>query len=388
MAERRHGGRRGDARGGGRGDLPNEEAARQRDLRDIENDDLRQQVRDLQCDIENGDLRQQVRDLQRDIENGDLRQQVRDLQRRLARLEKCRGKSNPMRSIAPERRSMDDPLFNDVFTSYDVDEPSKNRNSNIFSMPVYDTPVYDEDIFYELPEPPKNSNNNILAMPVHDKPVYDEDILSMPVYDKPVYDEDILSMPVVYDKLVYDEDILLMSKSPPPSMKFDYTAEDEGVINEEFGEAEGGNRLLGDQIEETPAIELCIVTTLARSIPPALEEALRRIKVIQELELCHYDLNLAAIVALNSQKVTAKWNPEEAHMPDLEEAPVFYPSKEKFEDTLKYISSIRAQEEIYGICPLKETDIWEKSKFATRVQRIDKLQNRNAMRKILQLEKF
>ncbi|KAG6406671.1 hypothetical protein SASPL_134278 [Salvia splendens] len=63
MAERRHGGRRGDARGGGRGggrgDLPNEEAARQCDLRDIENDDLRQQVLDLQHDTKNGDMRQQ-----------------------------------------------------------------------------------------------------------------------------------------------------------------------------------------------------------------------------------------------------------------------------------------------------------------------------------------
>ncbi|XP_042000102.1 putative lysine-specific demethylase JMJ16 isoform X1 [Salvia splendens] len=99
----------------------------------------------------------------------------------------------------------------------------------------------------------------------------------------------------------------------------------------------------------------------------------------------------------NCQKVTAKWNPEEARRPDLEEAPVFYPSEEEFEDTLKYISSIRDQAEIYGICrivpppswkppcPLKERDIWEKSKFATRVQRIDKLQNRNAMRKILQV---
>ena len=51
MAERRYGGRRSDARSGGRGGglgyHPNEEAARQRDLRDIENDDLRQQVRDL-----------------------------------------------------------------------------------------------------------------------------------------------------------------------------------------------------------------------------------------------------------------------------------------------------------------------------------------------------
>ena len=142
MAERGYGGRRGDARSGGRGwghgDLPNEEAARQRDLRDIENDDLRQQVRDLQ----------------RNIENGDLRQQVRELQRRLARLEKRRGKSNPMRSNALERRSVDDSLFNDVYGGQ-----SK--------------PVYDKDI---------------LSMPVYDEPVYDEDIFSIPVYVKPVYD--------------------------------------------------------------------------------------------------------------------------------------------------------------------------------------------------------
>ncbi|KAG6399521.1 hypothetical protein SASPL_141002 [Salvia splendens] len=164
MAERRYGGRRGDARGSSRGgrrrDLPNKEVARQHDLRDIENDDLRQQVRDLQRDIENGDLRQQ-------------------------------------------RRSMDNPLFSDVFTSSDADEPSKNSNSNIFSMPVYDTPVYDEDIFYELSEPPKNSKNNILSMSVYDKPVYDGDI--------------------------FYELLGLVSKSLPPSVKFDNAAEDEGI---------------------------------------------------------------------------------------------------------------------------------------------------------------
>ena len=53
MAERRRGGGRGGARGGGRGggrrEIPQHEgAARERDLRDVENDELRQQVRDLQ----------------------------------------------------------------------------------------------------------------------------------------------------------------------------------------------------------------------------------------------------------------------------------------------------------------------------------------------------
>lgn len=32
-------------------------------------------------------------------------------------------------------------------------------------------------------------------------------------------------------------------------------------------------------------------------------------------------------------------------------------------------------------CPLKENNIWERSKFTTRIQRIDKLQNRDSMRK-------
>ncbi|OEL24673.1 Elongator complex protein 1 [Dichanthelium oligosanthes] len=96
-------------------------------------------------------------------------------------------------------------------------------------------------------------------------------------------------------------------------------------------------KALEEQIEESSSRELCVLTTLARSEPPLLEEALNRIKVIRELELLGlddarrklypsaeeslkhllwltdteavfgsalglYDLNLAAIVALNSQK--------------------------------------------------------------------------------------
>lgn len=60
---------------------------------------------------------------------------------------------------------------------------------------------------------------------------------------------------------------------------------------------------------------------------------------------------------------------------------------------MTYIASIRAKAEPYGICrivppsswkppcPLKQKHIWEGSKFATRVQRIDKLQNRDSIRK-------
>ncbi|KAG6387271.1 hypothetical protein SASPL_152458 [Salvia splendens] len=196
MAERRHGGRRGDARGGDSGSRPTATIGA---------------TGEASGEIQPNEVY-------------------------------CAGASFDGRSI-----------ISDVVTSYDADEPSKNSNSNIFSMPVYDTPIYDENIFYELPEPPKNSNNNILSMPVYDKPVYDEDILSMSVNDdKSVYDEDILSMPV-YDKPVYDEDIFyelpgLMSKSSPPSVKFDDAAEEEGVAvddDEEYDEAEGENCLLG-----------------------------------------------------------------------------------------------------------------------------------------------
>ncbi|GMI79149.1 Jumonji domain-containing protein 16 [Hibiscus trionum] len=94
------------------------------------------------------------------------------------------------------------------------------------------------------------------------------------------------------------------------------------------------------------------------------------------------------------QKVTARWHPEEACRPGIVDAPVFYPTEKEFEDTLKYIASIRPKAEQFGICrivppsswkppcPLREKNIWENSRFVTRVQRVDKLQNRGSMRKM------
>lgn len=114
-------------------------------------------------------------------------------------------------------------------------------------------------------------------------------------------------------------------------------------------------KALEEQVMETPERELCILTTLARSDPPALEEALKRIKIIREMELSDspnpkrlsypsaeeslkhllwlsdsdavyeaalglYDLNLAAIVALNSQRDPKEFLPflqELEHMPVL-----------------------------------------------------------------------
>ncbi|KAL2942708.1 putative lysine-specific demethylase JMJ16 [Bienertia sinuspersici] len=93
------------------------------------------------------------------------------------------------------------------------------------------------------------------------------------------------------------------------------------------------------------------------------------------------------------QKVIARWHPESACRPDLEEVPVFYPSEEEFKDTIRYIEKIRPKAEVYGICrivpppswkppcPLKRKAIWDKAKFVTRIQKVDKLQNRNSSRK-------
>ncbi|KAJ8540357.1 hypothetical protein K7X08_030276 [Anisodus acutangulus] len=113
-------------------------------------------------------------------------------------------------------------------------------------------------------------------------------------------------------------------------------------------------KALEEHVAESPARELCILTTLARSDPPALEQALKRIKIIREKELSGsddlsrelypsaeetlkhllwlsdseavfeaalglYDLNLAAIVALNSQKDPKEFLP---YLQELENMPI------------------------------------------------------------------
>lgn len=112
-------------------------------------------------------------------------------------------------------------------------------------------------------------------------------------------------------------------------------------------------KALEEQLPESPARELCILTTLAHSDPPLLEEALERIKVTRGMELSSsndrrmsypsaeealkhllwlsdseavfeaalglYDLNLAAIVALNSQRDPKEFLP---FLQELQSMPV------------------------------------------------------------------
>ncbi|GMH30779.1 hypothetical protein Nepgr_032622 [Nepenthes gracilis] len=95
----------------------------------------------------------------------------------------------------------------------------------------------------------------------------------------------------------------------------------------------------------------------------------------------------------NCQTVVARWKPEDACTVMLKEAPLFYPKEEEFKDTLKYIESIRQQVEPYGFCRIvpppswkppcffREKDMWQSSRFATQIQRINELQNHCVKRK-------
>ncbi|XP_065870186.1 elongator complex protein 1 isoform X2 [Euphorbia lathyris] len=136
-------------------------------------------------------------------------------------------------------------------------------------------------------------------------------------------------------------------------------------------------KALEEHVPESPQREVCILTTLARSNPPALEEALERIKVIRELELSGsndprrmlfpsaeealkhllwlsdseavfeaalglYDLHLAAIVALNSQRDPKEFLP---YLQELESMPSLIMrynidlKLHRFEKALKHIIS-------------------------------------------------
>ncbi|XP_050206006.1 putative lysine-specific demethylase JMJ16 isoform X2 [Mercurialis annua] len=95
----------------------------------------------------------------------------------------------------------------------------------------------------------------------------------------------------------------------------------------------------------------------------------------------------------NCLKVMARWRPEDARRVVLDEAPIFYPTTEEFEDTLTYIEGIRSKVEPCGLCrivppptwnPLcliKKRNIRETYSFAARIQRIDGLQNHSVQEK-------
>lgn len=105
------------------------------------------------------------------------------------------------------------------------------------------------------------------------------------------------------------------------------------------------------------------------------------------------DDSLESPASPRNRKISARWNPNEACRPIIDEAPIFYPTREEFEDTLGYIAKIRPKAEAYGICrivppsswkppcPLKEKSMWEDAKFSTRIQQVDLLQNREPMKK-------
>ncbi|KAG0615380.1 hypothetical protein M758_5G036600 [Ceratodon purpureus] len=89
------------------------------------------------------------------------------------------------------------------------------------------------------------------------------------------------------------------------------------------------------------------------------------------------------------QKVVATWRPDAGRRPCIEEAPVFYPNEEEFKHPLRYIATIRARAEPYGICRVVPPPSWkppcplrgdsadvQSMQFPTRVQQVHKLQVR------------
>jgi histone demethylase JARID1 len=70
----------------------------------------------------------------------------------------------------------------------------------------------------------------------------------------------------------------------------------------------------------------------------------------------------------------------------LEEAPVFHPSEEEFQNALLYIASIREQAEPYGLCRIVPPSSWQPPfalpagwKFKTKVQKVHHLQERQGV---------
>ncbi|XP_051131948.1 auxilin-related protein 2-like [Andrographis paniculata] len=89
----------------------------------------------------------------------------------------ARGKANPMRSNPADRRSVDDPLFSDVFGGQPKYRSSSSSPNNDNFSPTGD---FDYDSIFQSSgaSEPKNANSSSKpsSMPVYDKPVYDEDI--------------------------------------------------------------------------------------------------------------------------------------------------------------------------------------------------------------------
>ncbi|KAI3461763.1 hypothetical protein Pfo_018426 [Paulownia fortunei] len=118
-----------------------------------------------------------------------------------------RGKSNPMRSAPTDRRSIDDPLFGDVFGGQPKYTPSSNSNNNNKHSSVSD---FDYDYIFKssAASEPKSSNSSNKSS-------------SVPVYDKPVYDEDIFDgLPGLKSKSAastvrFDDDVFASISSPP-----------------------------------------------------------------------------------------------------------------------------------------------------------------------------
>lgn len=149
-----------------------------------------------------------------------------------------RGKANPMRSTPADRRSVDDPLFSDVFGGQPKYRSSSNspNNSKFMSQGDFD---YDSIFHSSSASEPKTSNNTSKSS-------------SMPVYDKPVYDDDIfdglpgLKSKSEGSKLRFEDDVFASISSPATDKNLNQSSGFDDLLgnlgtNEKFGENKKSN---------------------------------------------------------------------------------------------------------------------------------------------------
>lgn len=148
-----------------------------------------------------------------------------------------RGKSNPMRSAPADRRSNDDSLFSDVFGGQPKHAPSSNSSSNNKHWPVSD---FDYDSIFKSSagseQKSSSSGSNIPS--------------SLPVYDKPVYDEDIFDgLPGLKSKsaastVKFDDDVFATISSPQTSKTRNQSSDiDDFLGNLRMNEKVGENNM-------------------------------------------------------------------------------------------------------------------------------------------------
>ncbi|XP_024529682.1 lysine-specific demethylase JMJ703 isoform X1 [Selaginella moellendorffii] len=146
-----------------------------------------------------------------------------------------------------------------------------------------------------------------------------------------------------------------------------------------------------DEEEEPKAVTTSTEKNLRRKAWIDYHDSDSETEGLSQEKICDDELPLGVIQGRAGsngfQLIMTKYRGEAGRAPNLDPAPVFFPTEEEFQDTLKYIEKIRPLVEPYGICRVVPPKSWrppcslkdnagETVRFSTRVQKIHKLQVR------------